>query len=330
MGALLPLDRFSRRRFLNTGVASFLFPTALARAQGVPPNGSANPALPPDDAARIAAGKDAANHLTIDATINGKGPFHFVVDTGADRSVIAEDVASLLGLLHERQVLVEGVVRTITAQTVHLDNLSFGPVSRDNLNVPVLPRGLLGADGYLGLDAVDGYRVTLDFKNRALEITQPRHAQLLNWNPPNEALVPVVGRFGHLRSLKCRADGVRTTAFIDTGAEVSVGNAKLLEALMDISPTYLRPETVPLTGITGGVVRGNLTTVNKIHLNSLVFDGCNIIIADLQIFELWGLSDTPALLIGMNFLRQFSRVSIDYGRKELRFELAKLVVALRA
>jgi predicted aspartyl protease len=330
MGALVPLDRFSRRRFVNTGVASFLFPTALARAQSIPPNGPPNPALPPDDAARIAAGKDAANHLTIDATINGKGPFRFVVDTGADRSVIAEDVAGLLGLLHQRQVFVEGVVRTITAQTVHLDNLSFGPVSRDNLDVPILPRVLLDADGYLGLDAVDGYRVTLDFKNRALEITQPRHARLMSWNPPAEALVPVVGRLGHLRSVRCRADGVRTTAFIDTGAQVSVGNVKLLEALMDISPTYLKLGTVPLTGITGGVVQGNVTTVNRVQLDSLVFDGCNIVIADLQIFKLWGLSDTPALLIGMNFLRQFSRVSIDYGRKELRFELAKLVVALRA
>jgi predicted aspartyl protease len=329
MGALLPLDRFSRRRFVNTAVASFLFPTALARAQDIPPNGPANPALPPDDAARIAAGKDAANHLTINVTINGRGPFRFVIDTGADRSVIAEDVAVMLGLLHDRRVLVEGVVRTIPARTVRLDNLSFGPVSRENLNVPILPRDLLGADGYLGLDAVDGYRVTFDFKNRELEIAQPRQQQLIGWNPPSEALVRVNGHDGHLRSVNCRADGVRTTAFIDTGAEVSVGNGKLFEALMNISPTYLKMETVPLTGITGGVVQGNITTIDRIHLNSLTLDGCNIVIADLQIFRLWGLSDTPALLIGMNFLRQFAQVSIDYGRKELRFELARLVVAQR-
>jgi predicted aspartyl protease len=329
MGALVPLDWFSRRRFLSTGVASFLFPTALARAQTTPPSGSANPALPPGDAARIAAGKDAANHLTINVTINGKGPFHFVVDTGADRSIIAEDVAGLLGLLYQKQVLVEGVVRTVPAQTVHLNNLTFGPVSRNHLDVPILPRALLGSDGYLGLDAIDGYRVTLDFKNRELEISQPRSGFVLSRNLMDRALIPVVGRSGHLRSVRCTADGVRTTAFIDTGAEVSVGNRKLFEALMDISPTYFRPETVPLTGITGGVVQGNITTVEKVHLDSLLFSGCNIVIADLQIFRLWGLSDTPALLIGMNFLRQFTQVSIDYGRKEMQFELAKLVVALR-
>ncbi|HEY0281572.1 MAG TPA: retropepsin-like aspartic protease, partial [Rhizomicrobium sp.] len=140
MGALLPLDTFSRRRFVNTGAASFLFPAALARAQTVPP----------EDAAKIAAGQDTAKHLTIKVMINGKGPFDFVVDTGADRSVLAEDVAGALGLMRQKPVMVEGVVRTITAQTVHLDKLSFGPLSRDNLDVPLLPRSLLGSDGYLG------------------------------------------------------------------------------------------------------------------------------------------------------------------------------------
>ena len=330
MGALLPLDTFSRRRFVNTGVASFLFPAALARAQSILPNGSPAPAPPPDEAAKIAAERDAANHLTIDVRINGQGPFRFVVDTGADRSVIADDIATRLGLLFQKQVMVEGVVRTITAQTVHLDNLSFGPVSRDALDVPILPRALLNADGYLGLDAIDGYRVTLDFKNRALEITQPRRGMLPNRRMEDEALVPVVGQFGHLRSVNCKADGVRTTAFIDTGAEVSVGNQNLFQALLEISPAYMKLGTVPLTGITGGVILGNITTVNTVRLNSLTFDGCNILIANLQIFDLWGLNDTPALLIGMNFLRQFSRVSVDYGRKELLFDLARLVIAQRS
>ena len=50
-------------------------------------------------------------------------------------------------------------------------------------------------------------------------------------------------------------------------------------------------------------------------------------IADLQVFDLWGLSQRPALLIGMNYLRQFARVSIDYALKEIRFDLARLVSA---
>jgi len=326
MITMSPRDGFSRRRFVSGGAASVFLPTALAKAQTIPPNAP----LPPDEAAKIAAERDAASHLTVGVMIDGKGPFRFVVDTGADRSVIADDVAAALGLPIQQQVMVAGVVLTIPAETVRVGTLSFGPIARNDLTVPILPRALLRADGYLGLDAIDGSRVTFDFKNRALMVASPYHRQSYEVVPPEEARVRVIGEAGHLRSVNCRADGVRTTTFIDTGAEISVGNAKLLSALMEIDPTYLRLETVPLTGVTGGTVQGHITTIKSVHLDSLTFDGCNIVVANLQIFDLWGLRDKPALLIGMNFLREFDRVSIDYGSKELRFDLARLVLAQRA
>jgi hypothetical protein len=55
---------------------------------------------------------------------------------------------------------------------------------------------------------------------------------------------------------------------------------------------------------------------------ALTFTDCPLVIADFLVFDVWGLRQRPALLIGMNLLRQFGRVSIDYGLKELRFDLA--------
>jgi len=49
----------------------------------------------------------------------------------------------------------------------------------------------------------------------------------------------------------------------------------------------------------------------------------------MQIFGIWRLTHEPALLVGMNFLRQFAQVSIDYGRKEIRFDLASMMIARR-
>jgi hypothetical protein len=42
------------------------------------------------------------------------------------------------------------------------------------------------------------------------------------------------------------------------------------------------------------------------------------------------LSDKPALFIGMNFLRQTSALTIDFGRRELRFKTADVKLASRA
>jgi len=40
-------------------------------------------------------------------------------------------------------------------------------------------------------------------------------------------------------------------------------------------------------------------------------------------FDQWGISTKPAILIGMDYLRKFTSVTIDYRHKEITFELAK-------
>jgi predicted aspartyl protease len=310
---------FSRRRFVEFGAASLLAPQK-ALAQGDAPE---------DEAQRIATANDVSKHMTVPVMINGRGPFHFVVDTGADRTVIADDVAVYLGLIRGNDVTVQGVVRTIVSRLVTVGDLSFGEVRRRNLVLPVLPRAFMRADGYLGLDAVDGSRVILDFNNRELLVSPPRKPSYYKLTSPNEAMVPVRGSMGHLRSLNCRVDGVSTTSFIDTGAEVSVGNSRLFAALLASNPNYKVLGMLPITGITGGVIMGRVITAGTIRLHSVNFSNANLAIADMQIFDVWGLSRQPALLIGMNFLRQFSKVSIDYGMKEIRFDLASRLMAMR-
>jgi predicted aspartyl protease len=83
-----------------------------------------------------------------------------VVDTGADRTVIADNVAAALGATAGTSVMVEGVVRTVRADTVQVRKIAAGSVERRDFEVPVLPRAQLMADGYLGLDVIDGYRVS--------------------------------------------------------------------------------------------------------------------------------------------------------------------------
>jgi len=306
--------------------------------QTAPPDGSeiqaAGAPAPEQAADKMAAATDAAQHLTVVVRIDGAGPFQFVVDTGADRTVISEEVAASLGLVRGRQVMLNGIVRSLAADTVLVSDLSVGPVVRKNLELPVLPRALLQADGYLGLDTVDGLRVTFDFRNHALEISRT-HSGFSSSSASyqfgsNEARLFAEGSSGHLRAVDCYAGGVPTAAFIDSGAEVSIGNTPLLNALLARHPTHLDLGTVQVIGITGGQIAGRLTMIDKIQLQRLEFSNCALVIADLQVFEIWGLSKKPALVIGMNYLRQFGSVAIDYRLKEIQFNLASLLVAAPA
>jgi predicted aspartyl protease len=312
----------SRRGFIGSGTALALAPPALAQTLAPPP-----PGAPVDDAARIAAEDDAAEHMTVPVMIAGKGPFRFVVDTGADRSVIADDLAMRLGLVKGDDVTVQGVVRSYVSRFVAVADLRFGSVEKRNLSLPILPRSFMRADGYLGLDAIDGSRVTLDFKSRSLQISHGRPSSAYFITRPQEIAVSVRGSMGHLRALNCRVEEVPATCFLDTGAQVSCGNSRLLSALVDQDPDITMIGTVPVTGVTGGVLMAKVVRVRHIRLHGVTFSDAVIAIADMQIFDVWGLSREPALLIGMNFLRQFARVSIDYGVKEIRFDLASMVMA---
>jgi predicted aspartyl protease len=322
--SLLNQARLSRRQLIGySAAAASLLPASAAMAE-------APASKPPDavDAAqvqdKVATGKDIAHHMTVDVMINDQGPFRFVVDTGADRTVLADDVAVTLGLVRGRNVLVQGILRSMMSQTVPIRSFAVGKLVREDLTTPVLPRALLLADGYLGLDVIDGTRVSFDFKNQDLEVLEPHSEMGSEMVRPYETLVPVSGRMGHLRSVDCAVQGVMATAFVDTGAEVSVANPNLYKQLIDSGEVSMIAGTIPITGVTGGVMQGDVAAVNKIRLKDLHFADCTLVIADLQIFDIWGLSDQPALLIGMNYLRQFSRVTIDYGLKELRFDFASL------
>jgi len=321
------LKQLSRRRFVKYGASSLAFASIMAKAQGVsPPLGglaSAVTAVPDPDTSRIAAATDDASHLTAAVRIDGNGPYHFVVDTGADRTVLATEVADELGLFHGEKVKLEGVVRAVFADTVSIPTMSFGSITRKHLVVPTLSRSLLDADGYLGLDFLDGHRVTFDFKNHVLQVSEPRAKFSANWTRENEARIRASGSSGHLKALDCTVDGVPATAFIDSGAEVSAANAPLFAALGRRNPTFGELGPIRLIDITGGEILGKVAMVNKIQLTAaLTFNDCPLVIADFAVFDVWELRQRPALLIGMNLLRQFGRVSIDYGLKELRFDLA--------
>ena len=320
---------FSRRGLIGPGTAALALAPSFARA-ATPVAPITGTRLPPPQTENIQGAPDAQNRLTVDAYLNGKGPFRFIVDTGADRSVIAEDVAQSLGLRYSDDVIVQGIARAMPAQAVQIDNLHIGRVTVDALPMPVLPRAWLGADGYLGLDVIDRQQVTFDFVNHRLSI-DPSQQETRIIGIADDTLVRTNGSNGRLTAVNCNVDGAKCFAFIDSGAEISIGNSKLFEVLQrDHGGKYLNDEVVQLLGVTGGAADGRMTFVERIKLGSVSFMNSVLVISDLQVFDIWDLADKPAMFLGMNFLRQTSSVTIDYGRKEYRFKLAQIMIASRA
>ena len=310
---------------MATGLAGLALATT-ARAQITPPATADTTPQDPASAA-LAAGNDEARHLTVEVHINGQGPFHFVVDTGSEQTALADNVADALGLERGASIQVDGIARRLPAATAAVRELSFGPFRRKDLRLPILPREYLAADGYLGLDVIDGSRVVFDFRHHELRIERSYYSPA-GVPGPNITRVQVYGPSGRLRAGDCVVDGISASAFVDTGAEVSVGNMALKAALLKRNPAIGDLGPMNLSGVTGGEITGEITPIKDISLQELHFTDCTLVIADVPNFGTWSLEKAPALLIGMDFLRQFASVAIDYRNKEIRFDLAGITPPL--
>ena len=129
---------------------------------------------PPSDLKTIA---DIYKRMTAAVGVNGAGPYPFVVDTGANQSVISAELATQLGLpAGDSQALngVAGVQMTPTARA----NLQIGDRRADQVLLSVLPAAAIGGPGMLGLDQLDGGRLTLDFRRQTLPASTPGRRQL--------------------------------------------------------------------------------------------------------------------------------------------------------
>lgn len=337
-----PCVPWSRRRFVTQSLLAVAAVPALARAVTVPlvrnpPHhgaGNAKAGVATDDGSGLVhTAGTFDNRLTTSVYINGKGPYRFLVDTGAERTLLAAEVATQLGLPRGRKVLVEGITGREPAALVEIASLRMGSLVCPSLEVPVLPHRMLQVDGYLGLDVLDRHRVVLDFRAGTLTVTRPQGFFAATWERWDEAVVRTLGSSGRLRASNCLVGDVRAAAFIDTGAEVSVANPALYAALQRSARNQqVAHGSVGLYGVTGGSILGLATNIKEIRLGELRLTYTPFVVAPLEVFDVWGLSREPALLFGMDCLRRFARVTIDYGRKELRFEVAsaRAVQPLRA
>jgi hypothetical protein len=281
----------------------------------------------PDAGAQLESAFDEARRMTVPVRLNNAGPFQFVVDTGANRSVVAREVAGVCGLPSAGQAPVHGIAGVQPADLVAVRRFSVGSVVSARLQLPMLPHAQLGADGLMGVDVLKNRRVVLDFiANRfevaasgsGIEIGRERATRIPDRG--DSVQVPAQNRFGQLVIVDAEVGGVRVNAFIDSGSQVTVGNRALRDAVIHERPEFgPRLAPVPLISATGQTARGEFAPLPTVRLGGLAVNQILGIFADLHVFELWKLDDRPSILIGIDVLRHFADVTLDFGRRQVVF-----------
>lgn len=296
--------------FLATGLAFLLTaggPAATAPAEA--------PEIIPAEVIKTQVDRD--ERMTVPVRIGARDTFNFVIDTGSQTTVVARSIAERLALPASRQARIVGIGGTETADTAMVDEIGLGRRSFYNMEVVLFEGRDIGGDGIIGIDSLQRQRVLLDFDKRQMTVGDVRSQ---GGNRGFDIVVVARRRLGQLIMTNAVIDGVRADVIIDTGANTSIGNRALQQALNRRSTQ----ELVTLISVTGRTITAELGYPRKLSVGD--FDITNLLVAytDAPVFAYLGLNRRPALLLGMRELHLFKRVAIDFATNRIYFDLPEL------
>jgi hypothetical protein len=164
---------------------------------------------------------DERGGVVVPVMVGAAGPFKFMLDTGATRSLVGDDLA---GLLKAPLVARAEVVTSVGSEmrgVVRLARMEVAGARADVLLASVLPAARLralapGVRGLLGQDFLSAFNYTLDYRRRRLIWDEPGD---VNCSDPSALrLIAAEGRYVvHLSA------GPRALRLVpDTGAEAFV------------------------------------------------------------------------------------------------------------
>lgn len=260
---------------------------------------------------------DRVGRMLAAVEVNGSGPYRFIIDLGANRSALSSRLAEQLGLatLGGETVEVHGVTGSAVVPMAQVDELRVGTLVLLDQAMPILAGAVFAdADGILGVDELQQSRIEVDFRNDRVRIGASDRRRA----PHGYLTVPARTMYQGLLLVAGRVGDVPTNVVIDTGAQYTIGNQALKEALLRRLRNH-RPGSV-VTGATPGTIGGSTSFTPGIKIGEASLSNVPVTFSDLHVFKLWGLADEPALIVGMDVLGTLQKFVVDYGRREFQIK----------
>jgi predicted aspartyl protease len=261
---------------------------------------------------------DGEDRMTVPVRLSGAGPYQFLVDTGADRSAVSRQIVARLGLPAAGGAELHSLSGISTIGTARLTDVALTRTPERSVDAAVLDSAYIGADGIVGVDLLRSQRVQFDFEKQTMSIVPsetPDFAQ-----EPGTIVVRAKRKNGRLVVTDAVANGERLTVVLDTGSQVSIGNEALRRRLVNEDLVTI-DKSVELESVTGQKITGEYMFVRELSIGGVSLTNLAVVFADAHTFKQLKLDRKPALLLGMNAIRAFKRVSIDFANRKFRVVL---------
>lgn len=261
-------------------------------------------------------------HIVVETRLNGRGPFRFVIDTGASISVVYEAAGTKLGLepVPGVQVHVLGMTGSGLFPIGRVAEIRVGSERWENVRVALLPDTVPGGgriDGILGVDFLSQYAVLYSQRERFLRL-YPRELVAGSGYRGWEGIA--------LRDLRVGDGNISVFVFdmyidaehiptvFDLGATVNVMNRRAARAL-DI--LVRRPQAKPeVFGISGSTEILAELRVWRLRINSSLWRNKTFLVGEFPVFDTLGLDRRPAAIAGADLFGERDFI-IDFARRRL-------------
>lgn len=304
------------------GVASSLLvlglPLGLLAAGPIAPTTTPEGTQP--DAIQLALG-ETGSRLTVPVAVARSGPYNFIIDTGAERTVVSRELAATLGLAAGGTVRVTSMTGRSVVETVIVPDLTIESITKAHrIFAPAFEARNIGAAGLLGIDTLRDHQVTIDFDTGTMAVRPSVKRKRNERHDPDEIIVSAKDQFGQLIVTDAYYANTRVQVVLDTGSQVTMGNEALRKK---VGRNIGLLQTIQLTSVDGTQTEAQYGAVPAMRVSNVAFDTLPVAFAEVEPFKRFGLTRRPAIMLGMDAMRSFRRVEIDFPNRQVRFFLPR-------
>ncbi|HZR77803.1 MAG TPA: retroviral-like aspartic protease family protein [Chthoniobacterales bacterium] len=264
---------------------------------------------------RLAGG--AQPLILLPVQVNDRGPFDFILDTGAGTSLLSEDLAKRLGLKIISSREGQSAGGKVSVSLAKVESISVGGIKLQDLDVGIVDLSqiarTIGAniDGDLGYNFLKHFRVTIDYRASILRLDDPKRIESFARNAKTGVPIRLAHPAKPLILVDVHANGRGPFQFaIDTGTSTTAITPELAKELgVTTSPAG--------AGTTGGAaVAFHSGSLESFQLGGVRIDGVDVVVADFFTMLSAAVGAKLDGIVGYNFLRNY-KVVIDYPGESL-------------
>jgi predicted aspartyl protease len=262
----------------------------------------------------------ATGHPIIPVQIAGRSAVTFVLDTGADQTVLYRHYADELKLPL-------GAGEELIGQTgaAQVPGVEIPPFVIDGRGFPALSSVALpdradGArlNGIVGLDVMRGAIAEIDFARGRFALSAKAEGSIAAEPRPGVKIAARRLPAGHL-AFDVKVNGVPGVAVLDSGARDTRLNWLFARAAGYSPDDQSLPDAGAIQGATNTALQSKSIEIRALEVPGQTIESLKARAIDLPVFAQFGVADGPALILGFDVLRR-ARLTLDVDADEIWFD----------